>query len=144
MSFFTRLRVTRRKLVRTLSVIASLITIFPMGYRQLRETPKTATTHSSPRMIAAASANPVINQRTRGDQSPNVSTVKGDVRIGYDSAAAGVPDGAPKKTLSVLYRGGSATQISEGMRSPNVNGVGGNVEISYGAPIAGGGVGQKK
>jgi len=63
--------------------------------------------------IKSAASAPTV-QHSSGAQSPNVNSVRHDVRV----------------------QQGSTIQSSRGAQSPNVNGVGGNVNIRYGSPTA--------
>jgi len=75
------------------------------------------------------------SQASIGAKSPNISHVKGRVKIHYD---ASVPVHASDKIIPIPTVGPSVmpstTQSSTGDQSPNINGVDSDVNISYGSP----------
>jgi hypothetical protein len=84
----------------------------------------------------SAVPNPASTSQTSlGAKSPNISHVKGSVKIHYD---AHVPAHASVKIVPIPTVGPSVmpstTQTTIGDQSPNINGVGSDVNINYGAP----------
>lgn len=123
------------------TVIGLVFTIGPLLHRHAAGTvpqPALAVVMPASRPDVRESPLPVrrsSRQSAFGAQSPNVSDVQHDIKIGYQSNADGVTHASPKKESAIPSKAPgtarSTEQTSFGDQSPNISGVGGSVEIEY-------------